>query len=111
MSTGILHLHLLLALILVVCLWKASGMWARMGAAVATLLLLTGLYNFMTRMTNPPPGWHAGIGIKLLLALHVIVVSFLIARGGDKVPRLRKGALISAALVILIGLYFSNIAR
>jgi len=113
MASAILYLHLALALLLLLCLWKASGIWLRMGAVVAVLQLTTGIYNFLTRMTDPPPGWHAGIGIKILLALHVIVVSFVMSRGGDpqKLARLRKGALISATIVILTGLYFSNIAR
>jgi hypothetical protein len=114
MTNGILHLHLLMALIFVVAMWKGSALWWRMAAGAGVLLLITGVFNFMTRMTDPPAGWHAGIGIKVLLALHAIAMSVLLARGTaspEKGARWRKGALITAGLAMLIGLYFSNFAR
>ena len=114
MANGILYLHLLMALIFLLALWKATPHWSRMGAGVGVLLIITGVFNFMTRMTGAPTGWHAGIGIKILLALHAITMSVLLARGTaspEKRARWRKGALISALAAILIGLYFSNVAR
>lgn len=115
MSTGILHLHLGLALLLFAL--SLTGRIRRYGAAsvaVALLILATGVYNFMTRMQSPPPGWHMWIGIKTLLALHVIAIVLLSVRGAaspEKLARWRKGALVSASLTILIGLYLSNFAR
>ena len=114
MTNGILHLHLLMALIFFVALWRSRGSWPYMAAAVGAILLLSGAYNFMTRMEGAPKGWHMFIGIKILLGLHAITMSFLLARGmGDevKLARWRKGALASAALTMLIGLYFSNFTR
>lgn len=113
MATGILHLHLLLALIFLVALWKATGAWARIAGAVGVLLLLTGLFNFMTRMAGAPGGWHMIVGIKILLALHALAVSLMMMRGMDaaKAARMKKGALASAVLVTAIGLYVSNVLR
>ena len=115
MSTGILHLHLAFAILLFVLL--LAGRVPRLRAvsvAAALLLLATGVYNFATRMQNPPPGWHMWIGIKTLLALHVIAVVLLMARGGqtpEKSARNRKVALITGGIAMAIGLYFSNFAR
>jgi|GEM_PF-1749636 len=115
MSTGILHLHLALAIFLFVL--SLAGRIARyrgLSASLALLLLGTGVYNFMTRLASAPPGWHMWIGIKTLLALHVLAIVLLSVRGGaspEKLARWRKGALISAVVTIAIGLYFSNFAR
>jgi hypothetical protein len=115
MNTAVLHIHLALAILLgVIFLLNKLQQWRVPAALAALLLLLTGAHNFMTRMKDAPPGWHAGIGIKLLLGLHVIAIVFVIARGGSdpaKAARLRKGALYSLILTTLIGLYFSNFAR
>jgi hypothetical protein len=114
MTNGILHLHLLMALIFLVALWRSRGSWPYMAAAVGVILLLSGAYNFMTRMEGAPRFWHMFVGIKILMGLHAITMSFLLARGmapADKMARWRKGALGSAALALLIGLYLSNFAR
>jgi len=115
MTTGILHLHLALGLVLFALLLAGRVPRLRAVSAVTALLVLaTGFYNFMTQMKGAPPGWHAGIGIKLLLGLHVIAIVLLSARGtasAEKLARWRKGALVSGALTIVIGLYFSNFAR
>lgn len=115
MTTGILHLHLALGLVLFALLFAGKVPRLRALSAITALMVLaTGLFNFMTQMKGAPAGWHAGIGIKLLLGLHVIAIVLLSARGTaseEKLARWRKGALISGALTILIGLYFSNFAR
>lgn len=115
MTNAVLYLHLILGLVLLWLLWAARVRQMR-GIAVASALAvaLTGAFNFMTKMKEPPPGWHALIGIKILLALHVIAMVVLLARGEaapEKQARWRRGALATAALTILIGLYYSNIAR
>ncbi|HNY42078.1 MAG TPA: hypothetical protein PKJ41_16865 [Bryobacteraceae bacterium] len=115
MPTGILHLHLALALLLFgLSLAGRIARYRGLSASVALLLLVTGVHNFMTRMQPAPPGWHMWIGIKTLLALHVIGIVLLSVRGAaspEKLARWRKGALVSAGLTILIGLYLSNFAR
>ncbi|MBI5281968.1 MAG: hypothetical protein HY858_09820 [Candidatus Solibacter usitatus] len=115
MNEIVLYSHLALGLALLAAL--ATGKiraWRGASMATALLLALTGAFNFMTRMSGAPKGWHAGMGIKVLLALHVIGMVFLITRSGAdavKAARWRKGALVSCVLVVLIGLYFSNMAR
>ena len=115
MSTGILHLHLALAILLFALLLVGRVPRLRALSAVTALLLLaTGAFNFMARMQGPPPGWHMWIGIKTLLALHVIAVVLLMTRGTqtpEKTARNRKVALITGGIAIAIGLYFSNLAR
>lgn len=115
MNTAVLHIHLALAILLLgIFAMNRLQQWRIPAALIALLSLLTGAHNFMTRMKDAPPGWHAGIGIKILLGLHVIAVVFVIARGGAdaaKVARLRKGALYSLLVTTAIGLYFSNFAR
>jgi len=110
-----LYAHLACGLFLVAALAASKIKAWRAPALLATLLVaLTGALNFMTRMKGAPAGWHAFIGIKILLALHVIAMVFLLARGAatpEKEARWRKGALASAVVVALIGLYFSNLAR
>jgi len=114
MNDVLLYLHLVLA-VLILALLAASRVrsWRGVAVTAALLLAVTGAHNFMTRMKSPPPGWHAMIGIKILLALHVIAMIFLLARGGspERERRWRLGALISAAVTMGIGLYYSNFAR
>jgi len=115
MNDAVLYLHLILGLFLFLALalgkvrqWRGTAMTA------ALLLVVSGAFNFMTRMKGAPAGWHALMGIKILLGLHVVGMVFLLARGTgtpEKEARWRKGALISGVLVVLIGLYYSNIAR
>lgn len=114
MNDAPLHLHLALAVLILVLLVAARvKRWRGAAVAAALLLAVTGAHNFMTRMKAPPAGWHALIGIKILLALHVIAMIFLLARGGsaEQERRWRLGALISAAVTMGIGLYYSNFAR
>ncbi len=115
MNTGLLHTHLLLGGFLLLALVMNKVRAWRLGVLGASLaIVVTGAFNFMWRMKGAPAGWHALIGIKVLLALHVITMCVLIARGtagAEKEARWRKGALISCALVVVIGLYYSNFAR
>lgn len=115
MNNALLHTHLLLGAFLFVALVANKIRAWRLGVLGASLVLVvTGAFNFMTRMKGATAGWHAFIGIKVLLALHVIAMCVLIARGtagAEKEARWRKGALVSCALVVAIGLYFANFAR
>ena len=80
--------------------------------AGAILLVLSGGWQFMLRMHDAPKGWHAGIGIKILLALHVIAVSLMLGREGmdeAKRARLARGAVISGWVVVLVGAFLHNL--
>jgi uncharacterized membrane protein len=114
MTNAVLYFHLFLALFLLLALiLNKIAAWRIATVGAAVLLLLSGAHNFMVRMVGAPKGWHAFIGIKVLLALHVITMVFLIARGHQdpaKLERWRKSALGSAVIVALIGLYYSNFA-
>ena len=59
-------------------------------------------------------GTGAELEVVLPLGLHAITMALLLARGAatpEKLARWRKGALISFAVTVAIGFYFSNIAR
>lgn len=114
MGNAILILHLALAMLLLWLIVK-DQIQDKRGLAVtcALALLASGAYNFMTRMAGAPKGWHIFIGIKTLLALHVIVMVLLIARGHDdpdKLERWRRSAFFTSVVTILIGMYYSNFA-
>ena len=83
--------------------------WLTTGAIV---LVLSGAWQFMLRMQDAPKGWHAVIGIKILLALHVVAVSLLLGREGTdqaKRARLARGAVMSGWLVVLAGAVLHNL--
>ena len=83
--------------------------WLTAGAIV---LVLSGAWQFILRMHDAPKGWHAGIGIKILLALHVLAVSLMLGREGmdqAKRARLARGAVISGWLVVLAGAFLHNL--
>lgn len=114
MGDLLLYLHLAAAAVLfAMILFSKVKAWRGVAVISSILLLLTGAHNFMTRMVDAPKGWHAAVGVKVLLALHVIAVVFLIARGStpEKEARWGKSILITGTLVMLIGLYYSNFAR
>ena len=70
-------------------------------------LLGSGLYNFLTK-TSFPAGYHMWFGIKMLLALHIVAVAFLLARAtGDAAKRARwmRGVAASGLAIIAISAY------
>ena len=83
--------------------------WLTTGAAVQ---VLSGAWLFALKMSDAPRGWHAVAGIKILLALHVVVVSFLLGREGmddAKRARLARGAVITGWIVVLLGAVLHNL--
>lgn len=115
MSNGLLILHLAVGMLLLTLIVRDRlEMRRRMTLVCVGLLVLTGAYNFMTRMTGAPAGWHIMIGVKILLALHTFAMVLLVLRGHDdpaKVELWRRNAFYSAVAVIVIGLYYSNFSR
>jgi hypothetical protein len=72
----------------------------------ALVLVASGIAQFIERMSYAAPAWHAIAGIKILLALHVVAVALVLARGkADEVKRdrLTRGAVVSGWMVVLLG--------
>jgi hypothetical protein len=91
----------------------AVDMRAKLGNAVAAAwrpvffsaaggLLISGIYNYMNK-TGMPPAWHAVIGVKFLLVLHVFAVGF-IATGPNNAKRSRQltGIVISGVVIVIL---------
>ena len=75
------------------------------------LLTLTGINNFTVRLaTGVPKGYHMWFGIKFLLALHILTMTFILSGPNhtpEKRARLLKGVGISAIAVVLISVYLN----
>ena len=70
-------------------------------------LIVSGIYNLVTK-ANLPPGYHMWFGIKMLLALHVIAVSFLLSSASvtqERRRRMTTGVVISGGLIVLLSAY------
>jgi uncharacterized membrane protein len=73
-------------------------------------LFISGLFNLYTK-----PGssflYHALLGVKFMLVLHIVAVAFLIAKPDNpRRARMMTGAAISGVVVILISTYLGRIA-
>ena len=75
------------------------------------LLIVTGTNNFVQRLgTGVPKGYHMWFGIKFLLALHILTMTFIVSGPNhtpEKRARLLKGVGISAIAVVLISVYLN----
>ena len=75
------------------------------------ILTLTGINNFTARLaTGFPKGYHMWFGIKVLLALHILTITFIVSGPNhtpEKRARLLKGVGISAIAVVLISVYLN----
>src|SRR5688500_11027149 len=72
-----------------------------------TALLVSGLYNFFTKGTFPA-GYHMWLGIKILLALHVIGVAFIATKENldeRRRARLASGIVYSGLAIYAISSY------
>lgn len=81
------------------------------GAALA--IVVSGLYQYVARMGHAPAGYHMWAGIKILVALHVLAVALLLARGAmdeARQARLLRGAVVSGFVVVLLGAYLRWLA-
>jgi hypothetical protein len=64
-------------------------------------ILVSGLYNFLSKSVYPPH-YHMWFGIKILLVLHVFAVTILFRTGR---PRALTGVVISGAAIVAISGY------
>ena len=73
----------------------------------AVLLVISGAYNLFAK-SHIPIGYGLWFGVKALLAMHIIAVSFLLARSSlstEKRKRLVTGVAISGAVVVGLSAY------
>lgn len=77
--------------------------------AAVGAVLLSGLWNLVTNFSGKTPAYHMLLGVKLLLALHVMATAFLLAvpPGANPArdarrPRLLAGMALSGILILLI---------
>ena len=72
-------------------------------------LVISGTYNLLT---NPghTPRYHMMFGIKILLALHVFAVAFLITKPvNPRRSRMLTGAILSGLIILVISAYLRRI--
>jgi hypothetical protein len=80
----------------------AAAAWRPLAIAGIVGLLISGMYSAAT-IHGVPPVYHAALGLKILLALHVFAVVILGTKPGNpKRDRLLTGAMWSALAVLLI---------
>ena len=68
-------------------------------------IFAAGIYNLMSKVAGAPPGYHAILGIKFLLVLHigaVLILSAKPAMDDAKRARLLTGASFSGLVVIFL---------
>jgi len=79
----------------------------------SVLLVLSGVFNLVTKQ-NIPPRYHLWFGIKMLLALHILAVSILLSRssiGEERKTRLAKGVLATGVVVVVLSAYLRFLAN
>ncbi len=88
---------------------RAARAYRPLVIASIVCLLLSGTYNILT---NPGHSvlYHALLGIKLLLVLHVFAVALLITRPRNpRRARLMTGTVVSGLIIIAISAYLRRI--
>ncbi len=76
-------------------------------------VLVSGTYAFLHKASFPP-GYHMWFGIKMLLALHVFAVVFLLAKGaGDQArrQRWRTGVVITGLATVLVAAILRSLGQ
>ncbi|MDQ1471621.1 MAG: hypothetical protein QOJ99_3101 [Bryobacterales bacterium] len=78
--------------------WRPAVLFSVVG------LLISGIYNYIRwRSGGLPPEYHAVIGVKFLLALHVLAVSILVIRPANaKRARQLTGVAISGVVIVIL---------
>lgn len=83
---------------------KVAPAFASKIYALAAALVISGLYNFLTKASYPPH-YHMWFGIKMLLVLHVLAMLILLTRTDvpeSKSLRWMTSILYSGAVVIAL---------
>ena len=72
-------------------------------------LIVSGTYNLLTNPGHTPK-YHMLLGIKLMLALHVFAVAFLITQPKNpRRTRMMTGTLVSGLIILAISAYLRRI--
>jgi putative copper export protein len=84
---------------------RAAGAYRPAFLTAGLLVLISGTYNFVHKIQTTPlsTAYHAVIGIKLLLVLHVLAAGFLATRTEN--PRRRRhaaGAAITGFVILAL---------
>ena len=89
------------------------GSFASYFGWAAFLILISGIYNLVTK-ENIPPRYHLWFGIKMLFALHILAVSAMLARSSvseEKKFRLMGGVAVTGLLTVILSAYLRFIAN
>src|SRR5690348_6283751 len=79
---------------------RAAAAWRPLFLRASALVLISGIYNFL-RKTGLTPAYHAIIGIKLLLVLHVLTAGYMATRTANpKRRRQAAGAAITGFVIL-----------
>lgn len=71
-------------------------------AAIAGALI-SGVYQYLDKSKGAQPAWHAVIGVKFLLVLHIFAVGFIATKSdNDRRARQLKGIVFSGLATILL---------
>jgi putative copper export protein len=81
---------------------RAAAAYRPLFLTAAVLVLISGIYNFLNKPALSP-AYHAVIGIKFLLVLHVLVAGFLATRTSNpKRRRQAAGAAITGFVILAL---------
>jgi uncharacterized membrane protein len=88
---------------------RAAAIYQPLAFAAIGALLVSGIYNVLT-IPGHSPLYHALLGVKLLLAMHVFAVAILLGRPHNpRRARMTAGAAISGLAIIAIAAYLRHI--
>jgi len=88
---------------------RAAAIYQPLAFAAMAALLVSGMYNVLT-IPGHRPLYHALLGVKLLLVMHVFSVAILMGRPHNpRRPRMMAGAAISGLVIIGIAAYLRHI--
>ena len=87
---------------------KAAAMYRPIVLAAVAGLIISGTYNLVTNPGHTPK-YHMLFGIKILLALHVFAVAFLITQPvNPRRGRMMTGTVISGLIILAISAYLKG---
>jgi uncharacterized membrane protein len=93
-----------------------TNKWKMFVHPLVALIVISGIYNLVVRVTTVEPVWHAIFTLKLVFALYVLfVASALVGRSKaleplrEKSPRFLAINIVMAAVIVLLSNVMKNI--